>query len=73
MCWKYEDSYDTCFDHIEWEDDNQSILGVLNLQYNMEVVDKGAFRTVMYAAFSELHESGAIKPKIEPKGVDGGD
>lgn len=63
MCWKYEDKYGKCFDHIEWENDSDTIRGVLEGQFNVEIMDSRAYIVEMYAMLSKLHESGAIRPK----------
>jgi len=65
MCWKHEELYDTCFDHVEWEDDPESIIGVLQQQYNVEIKDKGKFRDEFYEMLTKLHEGGFIQPKRE--------
>lgn len=67
MCWRYEDNYGRCFDHIEWENDSETIRGVLEGQFNVKVNDSRRFIELFYEMLSILHEQKVIEPKAMEK------
>lgn len=65
---KYEKEYGTCFDHLTqklyvFEDDkNESLLTLLEDEYNTKVVDEKKFNDEMLGLIESMHEREIIKP-----------
>lgn len=63
MCWKYEDEYGWCFDHLFFDDPCLSLRVMLENEYNVNINDYDAFADRVFSFLSQLHEDGVIAPR----------
>ena len=73
MCWRYEDQYHNCFDHLSFGDVNnpddvgndRSLIVFLHDNYDVSVTNEWEFTERIMVLLSKMHEDGVIKPMAE--------
>jgi len=59
---KYEDEYKDCFDYLFFGIDHDSLFDILRDNYYVDIIDKDAFKKLIFQAIETAHEAGYIKP-----------
>lgn len=65
MCFKYEKDYGICFDALFIGEDDESLIRLLEEEYNIEIVDQPAFVRGLFELLERFHTEGAMRPQEE--------
>ncbi|KKK51883.1 hypothetical protein LCGC14_3110530, partial [marine sediment metagenome] len=66
-CWKYEEKYESCFDHLFLDFGHITIDKLLEEEYGVKFNDKEKFETEFFNFLSKMHEEKVIEPKKSRK------